>query len=335
MQTIQTKTYDISIKSHSFNTVLDILEPFSVSTYHILVDKNVYGLYKEKILNAFSSSTYTITVIPSGEHSKSFAVCESTINTLMEKRVKRQDYLVAIGGGVVGDLTGFIASILFRGINYIQVPTTLLAMVDSSVGGKTAINIPKGKNLIGAFHAPKHVIIDPVFLTTLPEKERKSGLSEMLKAAIIGDATLLESLQHSSEINEELIGRAIKVKLHYVEQDYHDLGIRHVLNFGHTYGHAIEQFHNYNVTHGEAVAQGMLMALDLGVDLGITPVKIKNEISQLITSLQLITTSPVAKTNLLPFMENDKKSTDEGVRFVLLSGYQNPIIKTLTWDDLL
>lgn len=335
METIKTKTYDIIIQSDSFTSILDKLPMVSSVTFHLLVDENVYDIYKNTIEDAFASSQYTITIIPAGEHSKSFAMVESTIHTLMEKQIKRQDYLVAIGGGVIGDLTGFIASILFRGIDYIQVPTTLLAMVDSSVGGKTAINISSGKNLVGAFHSPKKVIIDPKFLTSLPEIERRSGLSETLKAGLIGDQSLLESLEKSNEIDASLIARAIKVKLHYVEQDYRDLSLRHTLNFGHTYGHAIEQYHNYNITHGEAVAQGMILALDLGVKREITPSKLRDKIIALITSLHLTQDISMDKNALMPYMKNDKKSTNNSVRFVFLKGYQDPIIQSIPWDDLL
>ncbi|MFW6318611.1 MAG: 3-dehydroquinate synthase [Bacillota bacterium] len=334
METIKATTYDITIQTNSFQTVLKTVSKFSVDTYHLLIDENVYAIYQDTIESAFDASHYTTTIIPTGEHSKSFSMVESTIETLIEKQIKRQDYLVAIGGGVIGDLTGFIASILFRGVDYIQVPTTLLAMVDSSVGGKTAINISKGKNLVGAFHSPKHVIIDPMFLSTLPKKEHRSGLSEMLKAGLIGDETIVTSLKASSEIDAALITRAIQVKLQYVKQDYLDVGLRHTLNFGHTYGHAIEQFYNYEISHGEAVAQGMILALKLGVTLGLTSQALCDEVITLIESLCLTKDISVDKKALMPYMKNDKKSANDTIRFVFLQGYQKPIIKSIVWEDL-
>ncbi len=335
MGIVKTKDYDILIKKQLFKTMSQELNTFPHKRWHILADENVYRLYEETILNAFKGIDTTLTIIPEGETSKSFHMLEKTINNLMNHHVKRQEGLIALGGGVVGDLTGLVAALLYRGIDYIQIPTTLLAMVDSSLGGKTAINLTQGKNLVGAFHMPKKVFIDPSFLDTLPKKEYLSGLSETYKAALIKDASLYKELNANTIITEEMITKAIKVKLWYVEQDPLDNNIRHILNFGHTFGHAIEkQFSAQNITHGEAIAHGMIYALSLGVKHQITPKTLLKDVKETFIRKGLIQERTIQKEDLLKYLKHDKKSHKEGIRFIFLEDYQKPIIHSLRWEEL-
>ena len=203
------------------------------------------------------------------ERSKSISSFKKIIDKLFELRFDRSDVLIAFGGGVVGDITGFSASTFLRGIKYIQIPTTLLAQVDSSVGGKTAINVPQGKNLVGAFYNPSLVLISTEFLNTLPESEYKSGLGEVIKYAFIGNKKLKNIIEKNPEkiikressILQTIIEESIKTKSKIVTKDEKESGIRAILNFGHTFGHAIEAKNNYkNITHGAAITLGMIIA---------------------------------------------------------------------------
>ena len=215
---------------------------------------------------------------PPGERAKSWPVVQRLARELLERGAHRGSPLLALGGGVVGDLTGFLASIFMRGLPFIQVPTTLLAMVDAAIGGKTAINLPEGKNLLGTFHQPRLVAIDPEFLRTLPRAEWLNGLAEVVKAALIREPGLLERLaagtnrllKDQAELTE-IIYRAAAIKAEVVAQDEREGGLRRILNFGHTLGHGLEQASHFKLPHGRAVAWGMLAALSLSERLAGLP----------------------------------------------------------------
>ena len=236
----------------------------------IISDKNIPSSYIELVRKSIpSSKVIDVLKIKPGEQSKSFSNFQMILNKLAKKKYDRSDCIVAIGGGVVGDLSGFVAASYMRGIDYIQIPTSLLAQVDSSVGGKTAINIESGKNLVGAFKNPKLVLISSALLKTLPEREFKSGIAEIIKYGLIYNKKIFNIfdkqhkliLKRNQRVIEELIHESVKTKAKIVTEDERELGIRAILNFGHTYGHAIEAIHNYkNILHGEAVAMGMRMA---------------------------------------------------------------------------
>lgn len=332
MAVIRTKSYSIMIANDAFINIKEHLKGFDGKVFYLLVDARVLSLYDKTITNSFSDLDYTIVSIPEGESSKSFSTLENTIQQLIDKQIKRNDVIIALGGGVVGDLAGLVAALLFRGIDYIQIPTTLLSMVDSSIGGKTAINISQGKNLVGAFYMPKKVIIDPVFLKTLEEAEYLSGLSEILKAGLIHDAELLHQVKTQKFVDETMIERAINVKLDYVKKDPFDKNIRHILNFGHTFGHAIEKYYDYKIPHGEAVAQGIIKALELGVKLSLTPQKLLEEVTEVIKEKALVRHPIPDSKELYPYLSQDKKSTHDGIRFILLEDYQKPSIQRLSWE---
>ena len=238
--------------------------------YVIITDSHVNPLYGEMVRAKLAKTALPVDIIeiPAGEASKSVNIVLDVVKQLIRLKVSRKSLLVALGGGVVGDVTGFIASIYMRSIPYIQIPTTLLAQVDSSVGGKTGVDLPEGKNLLGTFYQPKAVYIGLSFLKTLSDKDFSTGLAEVIKYGIIGDQNLFEFLEHESggikkhnpSMMKSLVGRSCKIKAQVVEMDEKELGLRRILNFGHTLGHALEASSGYSLSHGEAVAIGMVGA---------------------------------------------------------------------------
>ncbi len=266
-----------------------------------------------------------------GERSKSWPVIARLTQQLLDQGADRGSALLAIGGGVVGDLTGFLAAVFMRGIPVVQVPTTLLAMVDAAIGGKTAINVPAGKNLVGAFHQPRLVLLDPEFLLSLPARERRNGLAEIVKAGFIRDTGLLERLAGSGrrlfgepqlrdrELLTEIIGRAAAIKADIVAADEREGDLRRILNFGHTLGHALEKASHFKLKHGEAVALGMAAALDFSVQLtGLSPTEAR-EGRELLTSLGLSVQLPhLSRDEIFRALQVDKKKQGERLVFILL-----------------
>ena len=237
--------------------------------YHkvcLVVDQNVYDLYSEE-LPSLTSETYTF-VLPSGESNKNLTQYARLLSYLAANRFDRKDALVALGGGVTGDLTGFAAATYMRGIDWIGVPTTLLSMVDSSVGGKTAVDLAEGKNLVGAFWQPKAVLIDPDYLVSLPEAERKNGMGEVIKYACLMGGDAGKAILAGELPTDRLIAACVQYKADVVRQDELDKGVRATLNLGHTLGHAIEQLSAYSVPHGTAVAMGLGIVARSAYDKG-------------------------------------------------------------------
>jgi 3-dehydroquinate synthase len=296
---------------------------------------NMYGSRLESI-----GRDYHLITVPDGEEAKTWETVESVLGQLLEYGLDRKSSIVALGGGTVGDLAGFVASIYMRGINVVQIPTTLLAMVDSSIGGKTAVNHPKGKNLVGSFHQPAKVIIDPVFLESLPIKEVRSGLAEVAKYGVISDEGILDILERTpvedlkGENMVELIARCAAIKAVYVQQDERDdKGIRAALNYGHTAGHVVENLSKHQYNHGEGVAIGMNVAGLLGVVLELfKPEMLKRQIG-LLHKIGLPTKVPELDTaSMLKVMHMDKKAERGKIRFVLPTGLgSEPVLRYI--DD--
>ena len=263
-----------------------------------------------------------------GEKSKSFKSYQKILNKLIELKFDRSDYLVALGGGVIGDVTGFAASSYLRGIGYIQIPTTLLSQVDSSVGGKTAVNLTQGKNLIGAFYNPKLVLISTSFLKTLSDKEYKSGLGEVIKYSLIGNKKLKKIIEDQSQLIVDkdestlkaIIEESIKTKSKIVTKDEKESGIRAILNFGHTFGHAIEAYNNYrNITHGAAITLGMVIASKLSFYEGHIKDYQLDNIINMIESIGLNTDhSKYNYSKLKKYMASDKKVKDGKLNIILI-----------------
>jgi len=314
----------------------------------IISNKRVFDLYGREVarsLKAAGAKVYEW-LMPEGERYKSFAVLEKAVTFLSENRFERNDLVVALGGGVVGDLAGFSAAVYLRGVPVAQVPTTLLAQIDSSVGGKTGINLPTGKNLVGAFHQPASVFIDTETLMSLPERELVSGFCEMVKQSLISDRSLFESTGNSLERVghnreflltsdfENLIAAHCEFKASIVTNDERestnrsDAKSRRVLNFGHTTAHALETITNYRTfRHGEAVGYGMLVAGELSRDLGLID---SGDLKQLRDAVRLCGSLPRADkldiNQIIRALQHDKKSVDGQINWVLLEGIGRPRI---------
>ncbi len=328
MKIIKTNTYDIHIEHGVFNRLFDVLNVADNQNVFVVVDARVETLYQQALSNVFGDNVHLIKV-PQGERSKSLNTYQHVLSALLEHNVVKTDLLIALGGGVIGDLTGFVAATLFRGMAYVQIPTTLLAMVDSSIGGKTALNLSEGKNLIGSFHEPNQVIIDPAFLKTLPAREINSGMVEMVKAALIKDHDFYLTLKEATTITSALIHHAITIKKAVVEADFYDQHHRHILNFGHTFGHAIEQHFQYQVSHGEAVAMGIKLALKLGFHLGFHPQALLDEITTLFDDKRLITYPEPKINDLMPYLVHDKKIKGSTINFVFIKSIGEAFIEPL------
>ena len=294
----------------------------------IITNEVVAPLYLNEISDLFSNRNVIEYILPDGEQEKKLKTVHKIIDRLMEAGFGRDSTLIALGGGVVGDITGFTASIFMRGINFIQIPTTLLAQVDASVGGKTAVNHKAGKNLIGTFHQPKCVICDSRFLETLKATEISAGLSEIIKYGLIYDKEFFQWLQKNTQqilSNDPVavahaIQRSCAIKAEIVAQDEKEQSVRALLNFGHTFGHALEKLTGYgNWTHGDAVAVGMVLAARLSENMSlITPEDVQN-IEEILTAANLPISLPnIDPAELLAAMQSDKKVKDRNIQLVLL-----------------
>lgn len=272
-------------------------------------------------------------ILPAGEASKSWDQLAATVDWLLAEEVERGDHILALGGGVIGDLSGFAAAILKRGCNFIQLPTTLLAQVDSSVGGKTAINTPAGKNLVGAFHQPRAVLVDLATLATLPRNELVAGMAEIVKAGFIADPVILDLIEADPQaavdpagaVLPELIRRAITVKAEVVAADEKESALREILNYGHTLAHAIERRERYRWRHGAAVSVGLVFAAELGRAAGRLDDGTAARHRSVLTALGLpVSYDADALPQLLEYMAGDKKNRAGVLRFVVLDGLAKP-----------
>ncbi|REL33334.1 3-dehydroquinate synthase [Rhodohalobacter sp. SW132] len=353
-----TDTIDISSSAGSYNFTVgrSIFEKHltalkkknQFSDCFIFADENVWKNHNNRIQTAFESAglSFKKEIIPSGEKSKSIKQWERLTGVLLQSGVRRNTPLFAIGGGVTGDLSGFVASATMRGIPLIHVPTTLLAMVDSSIGGKTGVNHETGKNLVGAFYQPVEVIADTTFLDTLPDREWNNGLSEILKYGAIRDRSIFDRseffLERSSASNkkensslENLILDCAGIKADIVQEDEFESGKRAYLNFGHTFAHAMEKVADYGtLSHGEAVYLGMLAATNLSNSLGAD---LNDEILRKFRPLYSFDISPemLPVDSMFKTMKLDKKNVDENFRFVLLKNWQQPVVETVNNEELI
>ena len=297
----------------------------------IVTDAHVAPLYLARVEAALGEKRVKTLTLPPGEKEKTLARFGEAIAALAELRASRDATVVALGGGVVGDLAGFAAACWMRGVAFVQLPTTLLAMVDSSVGGKTAVDLPQGKNLVGAFHQPSAVIADIATLTTLPLRELRAGLAEVVKYGAIRDAEFFAWIeQHAAALLArdaaaltEAVERSCRHKAEIVARDEHETGERALLNFGHTFGHALETAAGYGeLLHGEAVAIGMLMAARLSAALGHAPPEDAERLSRLLAhlGLPLFPRSSTDPAQLLELMRLDKKAVSGKLRLILWHG---------------
>ena len=293
----------------------------------VVTDSHVGPLYAKLVADSLASAGLETTVIeiPAGESSKNMAMLEHLYDALLAFGTTRTDALVALGGGVVGDLAGFAAATLLRGIDFVQIPTTLLAQVDSSVGGKVAVDLKAGKNLAGAFWQPRLVLMDPEVLDTLPDKDFSDGMAEVIKYGCIADEAFFALLEDCGgrdrvmERIEEVLYTCCAIKADVVLEDERDTGRRMLLNFGHTLGHAYEKAGHYEVyTHGQAVAAGMCAASKIGVTLGITPPEVPERIAGLVRAFGLPERIPCTRADYEGAIDTDKKGAGNDISLILL-----------------
>lgn len=309
----------------------------------VISDQTVASHHAETLLGSFPANPPTLHTIPAGEASKSLAHAEAVCREMIREGHDRRSLVIALGGGVVGDLAGFVASVFYRGIPFVQIPTTIVAQVDSSVGGKTGVNVAEGKNLLGAFHQPKLVIIDPETLSTLPAREFHEGFAEAIKHAAIRDAEMLSQLlaidPEKRDVRADLLARNIAIKARVVEADeYETRDIRALLNFGHTIGHGIEASLPYGeMLHGEAIALGMRAALFLSEKHSGLPASDSAKILAALNHYNLPLKLPdtISTPTIMDKLARDKKFKSGKIRFVTLSGIGHAqVIETVTPDDL-
>lgn len=326
------RSYPIRIGSGILETLGEDCKAAGLAGRCLIVsDEQVAPLYAEKVFQSMENAGFSpvLEVLPAGEPTKCHEQLLSLYAKAAENRLDRKCFMVALGGGVIGDLTGFAAASWLRGIKFVQVPTSLLAMVDSSVGGKTGINIPAGKNLVGAFHQPELVMIDLDTLKTLPEREFAAGMSEVAKYGVIWDEQLFQTLEAGSSGSQsffqalekmgEIISRCCEIKAEVVRQDEREGGLRGILNFGHTLAHAIENVAGYGqFLHGEAVSIGMVYAARLSVAVKGLSVEESERIEKLLVALTLPVAAPeMVWSDLRTAMAVDKKTVGGLPKFVL------------------
>ncbi len=294
------------------------------SAIAVVTDRNVETLYLPRVMHSLQAAGFQpfSCVVPAGEASKSLAQLTRLYDAFLEGRMDRRGAVVAVGGGVVGDLAGYAATTFMRGVAFIQCPTTLLAMIDASVGGKTGINLPQGKNLAGAFKQPMIVVADTQTLATLPNTEIQTGMAELVKHAVIGDAELfeiLENVRDTVSLDPDLIIRSVGVKARVVERDPFESGPREVLNLGHTVGHAVEKCSRYSIGHGKAVSIGIIAAARISHRMGLCSSKICERIGTLLARNDLPVSHNLDPDRIIAAMAADKKVVEGKVRFVLIN----------------
>lgn len=329
---IENKSYDIIIRNDFKDMLAYIKEVYQNKKIFIITDETVYNLHYESLYNLLKDDYIVDYVkINAGEKSKDIETYQYICEELIKKNIRRNELIIALGGGVIGDISAFVASTLYRGLNFINIPTTLLSMVDSSIGGKTGIDFLGQKNILGTFYQPKLVLINLAYLKTLPSDEVKSGMGELIKHGMIGDPSLLEDLMSGEEVSEDIIHSSLLVKKEVVEKDPYDQKERMFLNFGHTFGHVIEL--KYNLKHGIAVAIGMLMALKLGIDLELTDPSCYKILESTLNNYGF-DTKAYDYHEFLNEIKKDKKNLAGKLNFVLIKDIGKPFLYTVNENEI-
>lgn len=325
------KTYNVFV-----GDVIEKLEYLPKDRKYALVcDSNAYAFHGKNIKAILSGHNTAFYIFPSGEKHKNINEYYKIINFLAENSFGRGDCIIGFGGGVTGDIAGFAAATYMRGIDYIALPTTLLSMTDSSVGGKTAINIPAGKNLLGAFYQPSAVFCHVPFLRTLPENIFSDGMSEVIKYGVIRDRYLFYNLKNGFSDPENIISRCVEIKRDTVEKDENDKGERMILNFGHTAAHAIEKLSNNEISHGSAVAMGMVIASEYAEKAGICPIGTANTVKSALEKHGHRNKCPFSPDALFSAAVHDKKVCGDKINVVLPVEIGNCCIKQIPLSELI
>ena len=361
MKTIEVKTekkYNVLVGRELLDEAGKLISEVSRGEKIFLVsDSNVAGLYMERVEKSLSRAGFNLSsfVFPAGEENKTGETLLKMLGAMADSGLTRKDTAVALGGGVTGDLTGLGAAMYMRGIDYVQIPTSVLAAVDSSVGGKTAIDLPQGKNLAGAFHQPSLVIVDTDVFQTLPERDYNNGFAEVIKYGMIEDPGIIELIGESKDNREcgrihrddmeDIIARCIGIKAAIVEEDEFESGRRQILNFGHTIGHAAEKISGYSLYHGEAVALGMLIITEACVRSGVCEENVLTKLKEALALCDLPAKNPgeteelikKAKENrerILEIIKVDKKNTGDGINVVIPEKIGECSIKKIPMEGL-
>jgi 3-dehydroquinate synthase len=327
-------SYTATIEEGALDRVGDVVRAHAAAhRYAIVTDSNVAPLYAGRVCDALGADRTHVEVIPAGEEYKTRDSWASVTDAMLAAGMGRDTTVIALGGGVVGDLAGFVAATFMRGVPFVQVPTSLLAMIDASIGGKTGVDTPAGKNLVGVFHQPAAVLVDPSVLATLPPVQLRAGLAEALKHGVIADAGYFESvarfaarlgaraLAGAGDELTELVARSIAIKAAIVLRDEREGGIRKTLNFGHTLGHAIESCSAYRILHGEAVAMGMVLESELAERLGVAESGTAGAVHAAVQQSGLPVARPaaLAADDVLRATRSDKKARAGHVEYALPS----------------
>lgn len=340
MKKITVSGYDVLIGRGLINMAGEHICRVTSSRKAIIIsDNTVWNLYGEILQNSLKKNGFEVSffAFPAGEQNKNLNTVNKMLSAMSSARLTREDIVVSLGGGVVGDMAGFAAAIYLRGIGYVNIPTTLISQVDSSVGGKTGCDTEFGKNLIGAFHNPKLVLVDPDTLETLPQPFMTDGTAEIIKCGCIKSAELFEKLEKCDKIEdvlEETIFTCIDIKRGVVETDFKEKGERMLLNFGHTLGHAIEKRSGYNMAHGQAVAVGMYKITGAAEEAGYTEKGTAERIKNLAIKFNLPTRFEFDGEQLVDDILYDKKRRGDFINLVLLEKMGNGYIKKIKTEDL-
>ena len=342
MKTVEVKTgrpYNILIEHGIIDHAGDYIRPLTKAIRAVIIsDTNVSPIYSQRVKNSLEKSGFetSVFVFQAGESSKRLSTIENMYTHLFERNVTRTDIIIALGGGVTGDMAGFAAATYLRGIDFVQIPTSLLAQVDSSVGGKTAVDLPTGKNLVGAFWQPILVLIDSDTLDTLPEKFFKDGLGEVVKYGCIRSESLFERLENENakDFIDDIIFECVSIKRDVVEHDERDTGERAILNFGHTLGHALEKLNNYeNLTHGEAVSAGSAIITRISENNGLTAKGTAQRLENLLKKYELPINADFPLSDIISATRGDKKSTGTSIKFVFLKEIGNCFVQKIDTAD--
>lgn len=329
------RSYDIHIGRGILPRIGEFIRPIvGECRVAVLTDSNVDELYGDMLVEALGVSGYAADkfVVPAGEASKCADNLLEFLNFLAECRLTRSDAVIAFGGGVVGDMAGLSAALYLRGVKYIQIPTTLLAAVDSSVGGKTAIDIPAGKNLVGAFYQPSLVCCDTALMDSLLPDVYRDGCAEVIKYGVILDRELYDKLHTQPFDREAVVARCVEIKRDVVQQDEYDNGLRGLLNFGHTFGHAIEKMSNFEVSHGSAVAKGMVVAAKMAPLCGLCDVS--EELTALLLEYGFDISCGYSADELFDAILSDKKRRGGNITVVLPKAMGECVLVTLPVEEL-
>lgn len=332
---VKDNNYFINIVYKNDESLINYLDKNPESKFLVITDDNVLNIYRKRIEDMMNGHEYFIYSFPAGENSKSIKNYIKINEFLSDKNFNRGDKIIAFGGGVVGDISGFVASTYLRGIGFISVPTTLLSMIDSSVGGKNGVNFLNLKNQIGSFYFPEYVHIDYSFLKTLDKRNINNGMAEIFKYSVLKDENLFEYLRDSDSLDyEKIISTSLNIKLSFVKDDEKDKGKRQQLNLGHTIGHGIESLSNYSLNHGESIGIGTIYMARASYKLGISDRDYSKDLIEAFNKYELPTHYDFDTEEILKVLKHDKKIKGNMINEIFPIKIGEVISKRITFDEL-